>query len=83
MGTSVVTCDGVSIWCGGDGVSIWCGVDGVSIWCGGDDVSIWCGGDGVSFLNAGGFDFTSYCMQQRNVEDSTSHQEKGGGAEEI
>ena len=48
-----------------------------------DGVSIWCGGDGVSFLNTGGFDFTSYCMQQRNVEDSMSHQEKGGGAEEI
>ncbi len=40
-------------------------------------------GNSASFLNAGRFDFTSYCMQQRHVEDSTSHQGKGGGAKEI
>ncbi len=43
-------------------------------------VYMMCGNGVLYFLNTGGSDFTSYSMQQRHVEDSTSHQGKGGGA---
>ncbi len=33
----------------------------------------------MCFLNAGGFGFTSYCMQQRNVEEVRLIREKGEG----